>query len=84
MVSAHGGVRIGRSARLMAERILVIDDDEGLRESLQLVLSAEGYEVGGAEDSRAALGILENSSFDVILCDLRMRLAVRPVFNGRS
>ena len=72
MVSAHGGVRIGRSARLMAERILVIDDDEGLRESLQLVLSAEGYEVGGAEDSRAALGILENSSFDVILCDLRM------------
>jgi two-component system response regulator AtoC len=72
LVSAHGGARIGRSARVMAERILVIDDDEGLRESLQLVLSADGYEVAGAEDSRSALAILESSSFDVILCDLRM------------
>ncbi len=56
----------------MAERILLIDDDEGLRESLQLVLSAEGYEVSGAEDAHAALARLKNSSFDVVLCDLRM------------
>ena len=56
----------------MAERILVIDDDEGLRESLQLVLSAEGYEVAGAEDAASALATVEGSSFDVILCDLRM------------
>jgi two-component system response regulator AtoC len=56
----------------MAERILVIDDDEGLRESLQLVLSAEGYQVSGADDGQTALGVLENSTYDVILCDLRM------------
>jgi two-component system response regulator AtoC len=56
----------------VAERILLIDDDEGLRESLQLVLSAEGYEVSGAEDANAALARLKNSSFDVVLCDLRM------------
>jgi len=56
----------------MAERILVIDDDDGLRESLQLVLSAEGYEVSGAADASSALATVESSSFDVILCDLRM------------
>jgi two-component system response regulator AtoC len=56
----------------MADRILVIDDDEGLRESLQLVLSAEDYQVSGAEDGQAALGVLDFSTYDVILCDLRM------------
>jgi two-component system response regulator AtoC len=56
----------------MAERILVVDDDDGLRESLQLVLSAEGYDVSGAETAQAALAILEDSALDVILCDLRM------------
>jgi two-component system response regulator AtoC len=56
----------------MADRILVIDDDHALRESLQLVLSAEGYDVAGAADGDAALREVERASFDVILCDLRM------------
>ncbi|MDJ0853513.1 MAG: sigma-54 dependent transcriptional regulator [Myxococcota bacterium] len=56
----------------MADRILVIDDDDGLRDSLQLLLSAEGYEVAGAEDGEAALRQVERAPFDVILCDLRM------------
>jgi two-component system response regulator AtoC len=56
----------------MAERVLVIDDDAALRESLQLVLAAEGYEVAGAEDGEAALREVERSGFDVVLCDLRM------------
>jgi two-component system response regulator AtoC len=56
----------------MVDRILIIDDDDGLRESLQLVLSAEGYEVVGAPDGDAALGQVDRAPFDVILCDLRM------------
>jgi two-component system response regulator AtoC len=56
----------------MVDRILVIDDDDALRESLQLVLSAEGYEVQGAPDGDAALREVERGLFDVILCDLRM------------
>jgi two-component system response regulator AtoC len=56
----------------MADRILIIDDDEALRESFELVLRAEGYEVSAAEDAGAALALVEASSFDAILCDLRM------------
>ena len=56
----------------MSDRILVVDDDPTLRESLQLVLSAEGYQVAGAEDGEAALRRIEAAAFDVILCDLRM------------
>ena len=56
----------------MSLRILIVDDDEALRESLALVLSAEEYEVVAAPDGAAALAILEKGPVDVVLCDLRM------------
>jgi len=56
----------------MGERILLVDDDESLRESLSLVLVAEGYEVTGAADAAAALAKVEACTYDVILCDIRM------------
>ena len=56
----------------MSDRVLIVDDDESLRESLELVLAAEGFEVVTAADGPAALGRLETSSFDVVLCDVRM------------
>jgi DNA-binding NtrC family response regulator len=56
----------------MPERILIVDDDEGLRESLQLVFSAEGYEAVGAADAAVALSEIDRTPFDVVLCDLRM------------
>ena len=56
----------------MSGRILIVDDDESLRESLQLVLSAEGYEAVCAADAEAALRQLEISTPELVLCDLRM------------
>jgi DNA-binding NtrC family response regulator len=56
----------------MSERILIVDDDEALRESLQLVLSAEGYQVAAAPGGREALALADGGDFDAILCDLRM------------
>lgn len=56
----------------MGLRILIVDDDEALRESLALVLSAEDYEVLAAPDGEAALALLEKGPVDVVLCDLRM------------
>jgi two-component system response regulator AtoC len=58
--------------RPVGERILIVDDDDALRESLELVLSAEGYEVVGAGHAEAALRQIEASPVDVVLCDLRM------------
>ncbi len=56
----------------MAERILIVDDDEALRESLELVLVSEGYAVVAADSGEAALGCIEEHPVDVVLCDLRM------------
>ncbi len=56
----------------MTGRILIIDDDESLRESLQFVLSAEGYEAVVSAEGREALRLAEDSAFDAVLCDLRM------------
>ena len=56
----------------MSDRILIIDDDEALRDSLQLVLSAEGYQVATADGGQEGLRLAEDGSFDAILCDLRM------------
>ncbi len=56
----------------MFDRILVIDDDDALRESLELILSAEGYEVLTADRGETALELIESSTVDAVLCDLRM------------
>ncbi len=53
-------------------RILIIDDEEGVRTSLRLILEDEGYDALDASGPEEALGILEESSFDVVLCDVRM------------
>jgi DNA-binding NtrC family response regulator len=52
--------------------ILVIDDDDRMRDSLQKVLVRRGYSVTLAADGRRGLEQFENARFDVILCDLRM------------
>jgi two-component system response regulator AtoC len=56
----------------MSGRLLIVDDDDALRESLQLVLSAEGFQVVVAANGAEALAQLENDPVDVVLCDLRM------------
>ncbi len=53
-------------------RILVIDDDSGLRKSLGLILSDGGYEVLQAEDGEAGLAVATEQAPDIILCDVRM------------
>jgi two-component system response regulator AtoC len=52
--------------------VLVVDDEDALRESLALFLASEGFEVVSAEDGAAALAALERAPVDVALCDLRM------------
>lgn len=56
----------------MKSRILVVDDEESIREFLEIMLRKEGYEVTSAEDGSAALEIIKKKSFDLIISDLQM------------
>ena len=56
----------------MFNRILIVDDDEAVRESLKLILSAEGYACLTAESGEQALELIERSEVDAVVCDLRM------------
>ncbi|MDZ7779151.1 MAG: sigma-54 dependent transcriptional regulator [Gemmatimonadota bacterium] len=53
-------------------KILVVDDDAGLRKSLSLILTDAGYEVTHAEDGESGLSTAVEQDPDLILCDVRM------------
>jgi two-component system, NtrC family, response regulator AtoC len=55
-------------------RILVVDDEGSLRQTLQIHLQREGYEAVGAGSVDAALAELDVRPFDVVLTELRMPL----------
>lgn len=55
-----------------AGNILVIDDEGGIRESLEVLLSLEGYSVKLAPDGEHGLRMLEMESFDLVLLDLAL------------
>lgn len=56
----------------MKSRILVVDDEESIREFLDIMLRKEGYEVTLAEDGAKAIDILKKKSFDMVISDLQM------------
>jgi DNA-binding response OmpR family regulator len=57
----------------MAERVLIIDDEENIRQMIRLALETSGYEAGEARDGMEAFAILGiDSEWDVILLDQRM------------
>jgi CheY-like chemotaxis protein len=56
----------------MAASILVVDDDESIRELLRMHLSNAGYEVNVAEDAIAAGYLVLRSPPDLIISDVNM------------
>ncbi|MBP1647913.1 MAG: NtrC family response regulator [Bacteroidetes bacterium] len=56
----------------MADSILIVDDEEIIRESLSFILTKEGYRVREAANGRIALEILREDSVDLVLTDLEM------------
>jgi DNA-binding NtrC family response regulator len=52
--------------------ILIVDDEESVRDSLYNWFIEDGYRVECAEHARKALTILESDSFDIILADIKM------------
>ncbi|MBD2722695.1 MULTISPECIES: sigma-54-dependent transcriptional regulator [Hymenobacter] len=53
-------------------RILIIDDEKAIRNTLKEILEFESYQVDQAEDGPAGLDMLIQQKYDVVLCDIRM------------
>ena len=58
--------------RVRNMKILVVDDERAIRNSLKEILGDEGYDVDIAEDGATAVGMAEKERYDVIFCDIKM------------
>ncbi|MCI5122785.1 MAG: sigma-54-dependent Fis family transcriptional regulator, partial [Candidatus Electrothrix sp. AUS4] len=61
------------------KHVLVVDDEENMRHLLSVLLAGEGYQVESAANGKEAIALLESTSFDFVLCDIRM-----PEMDGLS
>jgi len=61
----------------MADRILIVDDEKIIRESIAFILKKEGFVVGEAVNGKLAHEKLQNEPFDLVISDLEM-----PEMNG--
>ena len=56
----------------MSRRLLLVDDEEAIRQSLGAALGAEGLDVATAETAERALAQIESFRPDIVLSDIRM------------
>ncbi len=56
----------------MAARILIVDDELNIRTALAKILEKAGYEVTAVESGDHALGLLQETPFDLVITDLKM------------
>jgi DNA-binding NtrC family response regulator len=53
-------------------RILITEDDRAIRRAIREILELEGHQVDEAADGVEALGMCEETTFDVLFCDIKM------------
>lgn len=63
----------------MTARILIVDDEPSLRRTLERALKSHKYEVVGVADPASAYQMLTESTFDLVLLDLRL-----PQMSGQT
>lgn len=61
-----------QESSLAKAHILIVDDDQFFVKVLRIILTGEDFRVSVAGSLENARGLLQNSSFDVIISDLRM------------
>jgi DNA-binding NtrC family response regulator len=66
-------LHLQRTARVAGEpRILIIDDEEAIRESLDTLLTLEGFSVNTAVDGPSGMDLLSRNEYDLLLLDLAL------------
>ena len=58
-------------------KILVVDDDQGMREFMEIMLQQEGYDVMSTGEPLKAIDLCKKKTFDLVITDLKM-----PKING--
>jgi len=58
-------------------KILVLDDDQGMKEFMEIMLTKEGYDVTSAGEPAKAIELCRKTAFDLVITDLKM-----PKING--
>jgi DNA-binding response OmpR family regulator len=53
-------------------RLLIVEDEDSLRELYAEELEEEGYEITRAENGKTAVDLVKKESFDLIIMDIRM------------
>jgi len=53
-------------------KILILDDDQGMREFMEIMLTKEGYDVTSADEPSKAINLCRKIDFDLVITDLRM------------
>lgn len=56
----------------MSKQLLIIEDMQGVRDSLEVILSIAGYEVDMAKDGQEGLNKASTKSYDLIITDILM------------
>jgi two-component system response regulator PilR (NtrC family) len=57
---------------MIKDRILVADDEQSMREFLDIMLKKEGYKVSLASNGEEVVKLMDNDLFDLVLLDIRM------------
>ncbi len=60
-------------------KVLIIDDERSIRNTLKEILEFEGHEVVTAEDGKQGVEKAQADSFDAVFCDIKM-----PVMDGNE
>src|SRR3972149_891074 len=58
--------------RMLKEKILVADDEQSMREFLEIMLKKEDYRISLASNGEEVLKLIEMDIFDLVLMDIRM------------
>lgn len=53
-------------------RVLIVDDESGMRHMLSVLLEREGYAIDTAQNGKEGLDKIKANSYDLVLCDIRM------------
>ena len=53
-------------------KILVLDDDQGMREFMEIMLTKEGYDVTSADEPSKAINLCRKIDFDLVITDIKM------------